>query len=254
MSKWTKLLLIATCVAILPALLPASSSADTLSYSNGITRTSQNSQSTKTPGIAGPGVFYSDLGSPVNYQCCTGWTVSGTGTVGTSFTAANLFTAAISGNVTQIDLGVGWVVGPDPFVASIWTDVGNLPGSQIGPSFGGLLANAEFGLSTNSLVTVPVSGVSLTAGQSYFMILAPTSVNDSSWNAWNWNAQGVNGLDLYSTDGGMSWNSNGTGNPLGAFDVLGGGTQTPEPGTLVLLGTGLLGLGGIVRRRLTARR
>ena len=30
----------------------------------------------------------------------------------------------------------------------------------------------------------------------------------------------------------------------------GGGTSTPEPGTLTLLGTGLLGLGGLVRRRL----
>jgi len=39
----------------------------------------------------------------------------------------------------------------------------------------------------------------------------------------------------------------------GAFDVLGGGTGTPEPGTLVLLGSGLLGLGGMVRRRLGAR-
>ena len=76
--------------------------------------------------------LFTDLGLPGNqYQAGTGWTVSGTGTVGTSFTAANAFTVSGSGsfNVTQIDLGVGYVVSPPTFYASIWTDVGGLPGS-----------------------------------------------------------------------------------------------------------------------------
>jgi hypothetical protein len=229
---------------------PLLAQADTFTYDGKTQGTGQNSQSGQQ-GPFGPGTFFSDLGSPVSYNCCTGWTVSGTGGTGTSFTAANLFTAAIGGNVTQIDLGVGWVLGPFSFHASIWTDVNNLPGAQVpGAFWGNLLSASQFGTSTNGLVTIPVSGVSLTAGQSYFMILGPTNTNDGSWNAWNWNAQGVNGLDLYSTNGGASWNSNGTGNPLGAFDVLGGGGQVPEPGSLFLMGSGLLGLAGTIRRKL----
>jgi len=49
--------------------------------------------------------LYSNLGTGSDvYNCCSGWTVSGTGTLGTSFTAANEFTAMASGNISQIDI------------------------------------------------------------------------------------------------------------------------------------------------------
>ena len=64
--------------------------------------------------------IYNNLNSDPNnvYQCCTGWTVSGTGTIGTSFTAANQFTAMASGSVSEIDIGIGYVTGLNSFYAA----------------------------------------------------------------------------------------------------------------------------------------
>ena len=77
--------------------------------------------------------FYSNLGPPGDvYDCCSGWTVSGTGTVGTSFTAANLFTSLISGSISEIDVGVGYVTGTNSFYVALFTNNGNLPGTQLG--------------------------------------------------------------------------------------------------------------------------
>ncbi len=96
-----------------------------------------------------------------------------------------------------------------------------------------------------------INGLDMTAGQQYFVVLGPENLSDTTFEAFNWNNQGVNGLDLYSTNGGTNWNSNGTGNPLGAFDILGGSQSTvPEPSSLLLLGTGLVGAFGTLRKKL----
>ena len=197
------------------------------------------------------GTLFSDLGPAGNVYGAGNYGVMGSGAdifhpgqTPLSDTVANLFTASGTGSlpVTGIDLAVRNMGGPSTFYASIWTDSGGDPGVQV--------AGAYWSLSTSTsepgcceLVSITgITGVTLTGGQQYFMVLGPLSITDNSWNGCNWNNQSVTGLILGSSDGGSSWNLFGANSTLGGFDVTSNGSA-PEPATwpmlLALAGAGL---------------
>lgn len=173
-------------------------------------------------------VLFSDFSTTSNrYECCIGFPVAGSGTIGSSFTAANLFTLEGGGaqDITTIDIGIGYVANPPTFDLQIYTDNGNLPGVLLYEQ-DGLESTTAFKNCCDA-VTINPSGLTLTGGTQYFIVLRPVSLTDTSELFWNTNSLGVTGLDLYSGDGGQTWISNGE-QRLGAFDILGMPTGTAE--------------------------
>jgi hypothetical protein len=202
---------------------------------------------------ANAGILFTDLGPPGSlYDTSTGWTISGTGgSLDFSQSIGSEFTVAGSGSqsVTQIDLAVSNVAAPGTFDASIWTVVDGRPGVEIaGASWTSLSTDQTFGGCCGLTSITGISGVFLNGGQDYFMLVTPVSVSDTSWNAWNFNNQGLNTGFAFSTDGGVNWSGGGT-NTTGAFDVLSGTSGVPEPGSSLLIAGGMIGIWAVRRRK-----
>lgn len=166
--------------------------------------------------------YFTDLGTDQStYNCCGGWPVFGAGS-GTSFTSASEFTAAASGPVSNIDLGVGYIAGTNSFYAALYTDNAGQPGFLLA-EWDGLSSKLEAGQCCGVVNISDITGLNLSEGASYFLVLGPSDFNSTTQLQWNANTQNVVGLELYSEDGGQTWNSNGQ-TALGAFDIL----QRPE--------------------------
>jgi len=160
-------------------------------------------------------VFFNDFGPGFSYMCCTGLVAFGSSFNGESFEAANLFTAAASGSVSEIDVALGVISGDGGTTVSLWSNANGSPGTELGSWSG--TSTEPFGQCCSVFDDFGPGRPSLTAGQTYFVVIDP---DPSTSFGWNWNNQGVTGRVEQSADGGATW---GPGNiqALSAFEILG---------------------------------
>lgn len=192
-------------------------------------------------------VLFSDVPPSAITYSYGGWEVQGSGCCVVSITQASLFTVAGTGSepVSEIDLAVFYDIQPSSFYASIWTNNSGIPGTQVPGAYWTLSSNTQddVDLCCAPVSITGISGVTLTGGTSYFMVLGPVSLTDNSHNFWAQSIFGV-GLQLESLNGG-SWLSS-DGSERGAFDVLSGtSVGVPEPDSVLLLSIGLTVLAAV---------
>ncbi len=167
-----------------------------------------------SPQLASNTLFFSNLGPGGSFQS-TGFCVNGpTGPCGGRFDEAASFVPAVSGRVTQIDVGVTHFAGTNAAVVKLAQDNGGVPGAVLGSW---PIANQPTYGATCCATTIPINpSISIGAGRTYWVIAVAGASNTD--DALNFNYNGTTGIYAYSTNG-TSWTL--LAGPIGAFDVIG---------------------------------
>jgi len=194
------------------------------------------------------GIIYTD--GPTN-GTVNGFFIDGPGPGPFSQTISDGFVATTSGTATSLDFGVWVPTGTTPTSVS-WTlgtsvfgsDISSGSTAQVG--FAYLLTNG-FGYDVYN-ATVALSG-NLSAGTAYWLTLG--GANDSSgsqFDAWDVNG-GPASCDFAVA--GVPQGDCGLGSGVeGEAFTINSGSTVPEPGSIMLFGSGILGLAGVLRRKI----
>ena len=150
--------------------------------------------------------------------------------------------------------GVGYSIGPNNFQLPINTATGF--GADLlchnGDPFNGGICAGGFGYDLyESHFDLP-SGTDFTAGQQYWLTLTnATDSGGTGFNGWDLN----NGPATCDFEAGTIVQGGGLdcGAAGESFTITTGGSTgtTPEPSSILLFGSGILGLAGVLRRKLT---
>jgi hypothetical protein len=177
-------------------------------------------------------VIFTDLGAGNTYDCCTGDGASGSAIVSGPLDTADTFTPSTTATFGDLLIGLSFFPGTgedDLAVVSLVDDSSGSPTGAVLESWdvGGL---PQFG-TTSSIVQTLVTDttITLTSGTPYWILIAPEDANSDVV----WNASLTSGA-ITEINSGSGWTTTAGEE---AFEV--DSSSSPEPGSWLLLGTGI---------------
>ena len=192
-------------------------------------------------------IVYDNLGSGSDvYNDVNSWAVIGPGTIlGPTIQSAPAepFTPGSTVYFTQLDMALSYFLGTNTVTVDLMSDSSG-PGAVL-ESWS--VSNLPSVLTCCALQVLSGNGsILLESGTTYWVAVLPG--NSDTFALWNLNSTGATATEFENF--GNGWVPNPGISPTGAFEVQGNSAATPEPSTITLLGAGILGLAGVIRRRL----